>query len=190
MSTATPLHLPDYDTFTQSIGVLSLPISSSELHGTLCGYLCAGATKEGEMYLRALMENKRNKDLREATLALFEVFTVSQQQLTNFDFEFQLLLPSDDEGLSERAQAFSEWCEGFTQGLIIAGVDSEQLQEEDSREALQHLVEFAQLDCEGLNIDEEDEQALVEVSEYARMAVLHIYNDLHSNASSSPTSTH
>jgi uncharacterized protein YgfB (UPF0149 family) len=141
----------------------------------MCGYLCAGAIRDGEAYLRALMTNNKDVVMR---VALFGVFAVSQQQMLNFDFEFQLLLPDDEHPLVERAQAFSDWCEGFTQGLTQAGVGYDQLQEDEAQEALQHLVEFAQLDAASLSVNEEDERALMEVVEYGRMAVLHIHNDL------------
>ena len=161
----TSLLLPEYHTFIDSIAMLALPISGSELHGVMCGYLCAGATKN-------------DPDLRRAALALFGVYAISQQQMGSFDFQFQLLLPDENDPLAERAQALSEWCEGFTQGITLAGIDYNQLQEEDAQEALQHLTEFAQLDYHALQIEEEDEHALMEVSEYARMAVLHIHVDL------------
>lgn len=169
------LRLPNYQEFFDSIAILALPISASEVHGIMCGYLCAGAISDGEAYLRALMTNKNDVVMR---VALFGVYAVSQQQMLNFDFEFQLLLPDDDYPLIERAQAFSEWCEGFTQGLTQAGVDYDELQEDEAQEALQHLIEFAQLDYHSLSVDEEDERALMEVVEYARMAILHIHSDL------------
>ncbi|MDI9818970.1 YecA family protein [Tatlockia sp. PL877] len=176
---STPLHLPAYDAFVDAISMLSLPVSGSELHGVMCGYLCAGAPLEGEAYLRALTVNsKREEETRVAALAMFDVFAISQQQLANFDFTFQLLLPDETESLMIRAQAFGEWCEGFAQGMTMAGIGHEQLHEEESQEALHHILEFAQLDYEALEVEEEDEKALVEVSEYARMAVLRIYEDL------------
>ncbi len=185
-----PTHLPKYQTVSDAIHSLSLPISASELHGVLCGYLCAGAIHEGESYIRALMTNKNDKSQRGALLALFGVYAISQQQITNFDFAFQLLIPEDDHSLIERAKAFSEWCEGFTQGMTLSGVSCDSLHEEDAQEALQHLTEFAELDYQALHIDEEDEQALMEVSEYVRMAVLHIYSDIkaqHTNNGQSET---
>ncbi len=172
------LQLPNYHDFMYAIAILALPISGSEVHGMMCGYLCAGATSEGEAYLRALMTNKSDNGLRNAALALFGVYAISQQQLLNFDFEFQLMLPDDDEPLAERAQAFTEWCEGFTQGVTLAGIGYEQLQDEEAQEALQNMTEFAQLDCQTLNSDEEDERSLVEVTEYARIAVMRIHSDL------------
>lgn len=174
----TPTHLPDYQNFSHTISALELPFSGSELHGMMCGYLCAGAASEGDAYLRALTSSKKDKSTRAAALAIFEVYTISQQQLGNFDFGFELLLPDENEPLIDRAQAFSEWCEGFTQSMAIAGISVEQFQEEESQEALHHLQEFAQLDYESLEVEEEDEKALMEVSEYARMAVLRLYGDL------------
>ncbi|KTD33945.1 hypothetical protein Lmor_1927 [Legionella moravica] len=174
----THLHLPEYADFAESIAVLSLSISGSELHGMMCGYLCAGADSQGEAYLRALLNNKKDEESRNALLVMFSVYAISQQQINNFDFEFELLLPDENESLVERAQAFSEWCEGFTQGLTMAGVDADQFYEEEAQEALQHIIEFAELDCETLDVDEEDEKALMEVSEYARLAVIRLHGDL------------
>lgn len=174
-------HLPGYQRFIDSISPLALPISGSELHGMMCGYLCAGAIHKGEEYLRALMLNKKDELTKAAILALFDVYAVSHQQIVNLDFDFQLLLPDDDEPLPIRAQAFSEWCEGFTQGLYMTGINMDQIEEEEVQEAIEHIAEFAQLDYGSLQISEEDETALMEVSEYARMAVLRIYGDLSKN---------
>lgn len=172
------LQLPDYDGFIESIAVLALDISGSELHGLMCGYVCAGADNQGEAYLRALASNKKNQLIRAAILAMFAVFSISQQQIANFDFEFELLLPDEEVSLIERAKAFSEWCKGFTEGLSMAGVSMEVFYEEEAQEVLQHLIEFAELDCDSLDVDEEDEKALMEVSEYVRMAVIRLHGDL------------
>jgi uncharacterized protein YgfB (UPF0149 family) len=172
------LNLPSYDDFTGAIEPLALPISGSELHGIMCGYLCAGADAQGEAYIRALLNNKKDEVSRNGLLTLFSVFSISQQQINHFNFDFQMLLPENEESLILRAKAFSEWCEGFTQGLNIAGVGADEFYEEESQEALQHLIEFAELDYESLDIGEDDEKALMEVSEYARMAVLRLHSDL------------
>ncbi|BCA93825.1 hypothetical protein TUM19329_01860 [Legionella antarctica] len=172
------LHLPEYDRFIESIGVLVLDISGSELHGIMCGFLCAGTDNQGETYLRTLLNNKKDDESRSAFLAMFDVFSISQQQISNFDFEFEMLLPNENESLIDRAQAFSEWCKGFIQGLSMAGVDVDQFYDEESQDAFQHLIEFAELDTDSLDVDEEDEKALMEVSEYARMAVIRLHGDL------------
>jgi yecA family protein len=172
------LHLPDYQEFSASIDILLLRISTSLLHGMMCGYLCAGADIQGEAYLRALLNNKKDDASRNAILAIFAVFSISQQQINSMDFEFQMLLPTVDESLKVRAQAFSQWCDGFIQALTLAGIGANQFQDEETQDAFQHIIEFADLDCDTLDIDEDDERALMEVSEYARMAVLRLHGDL------------
>lgn len=179
MSThATPLSLPLYQTVMDSIAPLALSISGSELHGILSGFLSAGASQKGDAYLRAMLAHQNDAVIRTAAPVLFEVYAVSQQQIEGAGFEFQLLLPEDDEPLLHRVQSFTEWCDGFTQGIRMAGVDAEAFQDDDAQEAIEHITEFAELDCESLLFDEEDERALTDISEYARMAVLHIYSDL------------
>tara|TARA_Y100000588_G_C14255576_1_gene925273 strand:- start:1354 stop:1929 length:576 start_codon:yes stop_codon:yes gene_type:complete len=171
-------NLPAYQNFSDAIAPLDLPMSSSELHGMMCGYLCSGKASKGEEYLRALMLHKNDDSTRQALLALFDVYAVSHQQIENLDFEFQMLLPSDEQPLYERAQAFSEWCDGFGQGLAMCGIHTDDIEEDDVVEAIEHIVEFARLDFDGLSVSEEDERALMEVSEYTRMAVLRIFGDL------------
>lgn len=173
-----PLHLPKYDDFVESIAVLILEQSASALHGLLCGYLCAGADTQGEAYIRALLHNKKDEDSRRAILSLFSAFSISQQQINHFDFSFELLLPDEYEPLMDRAKAFSQWCEGFSQGLSMAGVDADQFYEEEAQEALQHISEFAELDYDSLDVEEDDERSLMEVVEYTRMAVIRLHGDL------------
>ncbi|TAL60730.1 MAG: YecA family protein [Legionella sp.] len=182
MSSENPsLRLPVYDEFFHSLAGLALPISVSELHGIMCGYLCANADNQGESYLRALLNNKKDEQTRIAATAMFAVYSISQQQIDNFDFEFELLLPDDETTLVSRAGAFSEWCQGFTQALTSAGISQDHFYDEESQEALQHIVEFGELDCDTLDVDEEDEKALVEVCEYTRLAVLRLHGDLVAN---------
>lgn len=175
------LFLPDYDSFADTLAVLSLPVSASFVHGMMCGYLCAGADTQAESYLRALLNNKKDEQSRKAMLAMFEVFSISQQHINRFDFEFQMMLPDDHESLLLRAKAFSEWCEGLTQALTFSGIDATRFEEEEAQDAFQHLIEFAELDYESLDVDEEDERALMEVSEYTRMAVIRLHSDLKMN---------
>jgi yecA family protein len=185
------IKLPDYFEFAHAIAGLSLPISCSELHGVLCGYLAANGQQQGESYLRALLAAKRNSDeARQAALALFDVFTISQQQLAQLGFEFELMLPDDDAVLTVRAQAFSEWCEGFTQGLTLSGIDFDRLPSDEAQNAIQHITEFAQLDYAAVRINEEDEKALLDVIEYTRMAVLSIHADIQAQVQDGRGTTH
>ena len=175
-----PYDLPNYDAFSEAISGLALPMSNAHLHGMMCGYLSAGAMVEGEAYLRTLIINKTDENTHEAVCELFHVYTITQQQLSDLGFDFQLFLPDITQSLSHRAQAFSEWCSGFTHGITQADIDDQQLQAE-TQEAMHHLNEFAELDYKSLRVEAEDEHALMEVTEYTRMAVLHIHSDVHAH---------
>ena len=176
-------HLPNYQTFVDSIAILALPFSGSELHGIMCGYLSTGATREGIAYLGTLIPNLKDPSTRPAALAIFQLYSVTQQQIESPGFEFQLLLVDEHDDLIRRAQSFTDWCEGFTQGIRMAGVDYNMLEDDDTQDALQHITEFADMDFQSLHVEEEDERALTEITEYTRMAVLHIHSDLQVNRS-------
>ncbi len=172
------IELPNYQIFCEQIEILALPISGSEVHGVMCGYLCAGALQEGDAYLRVLSSSQRGEAARVAAQALFHLYSISQQHMDQDNFSFQLLSPDEERPLVERAQAFSEWCAGFVQAMGVAGISADQLDDEESQDALLHLSEFSQLDYVSLQVGEDDERALMEVSEYARMAVLRLYWDI------------
>lgn len=181
MALETALKLPAHDAFSDAISALKLPLSSSRLHGMICSYLSAGAIKDGESYVRALLTHQHDDHTRAAARALFNLFAITEQQMTQADYEFELFMPDEHEPLAKRAKAFSDWCDGYTQGLNMLGFEQSEFEDEETREALQHLLEFATLDYETVEVSEEDEQAFMEVCEYARVAVMHIYTDFQIN---------
>jgi uncharacterized protein YgfB (UPF0149 family) len=173
MPTEIPSSLPDYQRIMQNIAVLNLPFSLSEIHGIICAYLCTSTVEEAVKYVSILTASAQEKT---ASRELFSLLNISHMQMYNFDFQFQLLLPNDDSSLSERARAFSQWCTGFSHGITLTKFVVTDTEEKEAREAIAHIAEFAKLDYESLTIDEEDENALFEVSEYTRLIVLHLYN--------------
>jgi uncharacterized protein len=164
------LHLPLYQDVVDKIGEMHLPISCSELHGVLTGLLCAGALPEAESYVRSFIIEENTT----AKLALFDIFTITRQQLSTFDFHFEMLLPGTHAEISERAQAFSEWCTGFLQGMNMADANIEDCDEE-TQEVLEHLKQFSELDYQTLDAEENNEKDLMELQEFAKIAVLRLY---------------
>ncbi len=68
------------------------------------------------------MTKKNDTGIRNAALALFELYAASQQQLSGVNFEFQLLLPDEEDPLTDRGTSFSEWCEGLFRALLWQGL--------------------------------------------------------------------
>lgn len=182
MSIETPkLKLPPFDDFAAVLQPQALPFSPAELHGIMAAYVAAGHVHDGEAYLRALFHHESQQPSRLVLLAIFSVFTVTQHHLNQFELNFEIMLPSDDEPLPLRAKCFSEWCEGFMHGLDLAEVDLSDIDDEEVQDALQHLIEFSRMDYSDLDVGEDDEKAFFEVLEYARMAVIRIRDELQSH---------
>ena len=88
---------------------------------------------------------------------------------------FDLLLPDPAAGLEERAQALFDWCRAFLGGFGLAAVGDAPLSD-DGAEALADLGKLAQASPE-LGEGEEDEDALAEIEEFVRVAVLLLHGD-------------
>ncbi len=107
-----------------------------------------------------------------------ELFEQTKMQLQDSNLGFELLLPDEDEPLQTRIVSLQQWCSGFVLGTALAGVKDKQSLPEDSRELLADFTEIGtsgELDVEDV---EASEEALEEISEYVRMGVLLINEEL------------
>ena len=165
-------------------------LGAIESHGVLCGMLCAqGATNAAQWMLHVLGEHEEGSEvLQQAGKKLLQIHQLSVEQMNDSDVEFELMLPDDDEPLDARVEALGIWCQGFVYGLAVGGVRQDTELPEDSKELIGDILEISRagyvVDDEAeLNADieddgEEDEVALMEVTEYVRMGVLLIYEEL------------
>lgn len=158
--------LPTWQEMGHYLGTHEAPISAAESHGLLCGLLCMRADHARETWIQRTFDDA---ELSEAPAPLDRVYDETLHQLDDTDFDFELLLPDDEElGLAERTAALAEWCSGFGFGVGASGRDTEALGTE-SREFLYDAARIAQAEVAG---DEDDEAAFAEVVEYVRMGVL------------------
>lgn len=164
--------LPAYAPLAASLTALDIPYSLSQLHGLMCAYICAAHQDRASTFVHALTSSHTPPFSKETKEQLFELLMLSEHQIEQFEFGFQLLLPDEHMCLSTRAQAFSEWCDGFVQGLHACHIQLTSFSEPEAQETFSHFQEFAQLDHDTLSITEEDEKAFMEIYEYARLAVL------------------
>lgn len=161
--------------------------SSAELHGMLCGKLCAGARQSSDDWQQSALDFL---DLAEGAdgevlSALARLQNESLAQLQSSEFNFELMLPGDDAELELRATALGEWCHGFLTGFGSAGVKPKDEMPEDAAEALQDLASIVQIEVEGSS--EEDESGFFDVAEYVRMAALTLYMEFNPIINEAPT---
>jgi uncharacterized protein YgfB (UPF0149 family) len=188
-SDATHLSL-SYEQLTRELASLDLPMDVAKLHGVLTGCLVFGGQLQTENYLRSLLFNKTGGAFRSANNALFSLFSITQAWLTHFGFDFKLILPNDEEDIVSRVAAFSRWCQGFLEGFDIGGLSLDDIESEEVLEILQHMDEFSQMEAEDFDYDEEDEKTYLEITEYARLAVLQVLCDLNEQGAGSEEPVH
>lgn len=110
--------------------------------------------------------------------ALRSFMKATAKQLSDFTFDFQLILPEDETDLSFRAESLTLWCQGFLSGMKTAEVPLTGHTSSDVTEAIQDIVEIAKMRYEEVVDNEEDEAAYTELVEFVRMAVILIYQEL------------
>lgn len=165
--------LPDIADVAAASRQLGLAMDASELHGALCGWLAGGGTADDTWLARALADDQVPAPA--AGSALDQLRQTAVAQLEDRSFAFDLLLPAADRPLDERAEALFSWCQGFLGSFGLAAGASPPLSEE-GQEALQDLARLAQASAESSD-DEEDEDALAELEEFVRVAVLLLHGD-------------
>ena len=155
-------------------------INASELHGSLCGYLCAGGAAGTNAWCEALaLEALQDVivDDADARRTFGQFFSQSRARLIDPQLGFQPLLPDAEDAVPKRAAALVEWCRGFVGGLGLAGNDGAEALSADSQEVLADLSRIAASDLTTGNSDE-DEENFTEVLEYVRMGVLLLQSEL------------
>jgi hypothetical protein len=165
--------LPALQDIALDIRAAGLAVDPSELHGALCGWLAGGGRDRPDWPGAVMADESLAPETPGSALARMRAATAAQ--LSDRDFDLQLLLPEEDAGLAQRSGGLFAWCRGFLGGFGLSAGKDPPLSEE-SREALADLARFAAATPQE-DGDEEDEEALVEIEEFVRVAVLLLYGD-------------
>ena len=181
---------PDIQQLEDLLFNVDAMLGATESHGALCGMLCAqGATEASKWMLHVLGEHEKSSAaLQQVGKKLLQIHQLSVEQMNDNDAEFDLMLPDDDEVLEMRVEALGTWCQGFVYGLAVGGIKEDTVLPEDCKELIKDILEIsragyvadneAELAVEDEGANEEDELAFMEVSEYVRMGILLIYEEL------------
>jgi uncharacterized protein YgfB (UPF0149 family) len=164
----TATGLVGHDDIDALIMRLRLGTEASELHGSLCGYLAGGGSLRGSSVLAALQLDG---------------------EATDPELGFEPLLPEDDRPLAERAEAMVDWCRGFLGGFGLAGAAAHAQLSAEAQEILRDLGTIA---ASSFNFgdEDEDEDALVDVHEFVRVAALLLHTECTAHDPSASGSVH
>jgi uncharacterized protein len=168
--------LPSYSEITKALKSTPANYNASQVHGLMCGLICATTGKENTRWEALIGPFKNKKDQS----ILHSLYEISYHQLSEFSFEFNLLLPSDKIQINQRTEALGLWCQGFMTGLDQGKAAIADSAPSEVREALNDLMEISQVNYEDIAASDEDETAYFELLEYVRLAALMIFHELKS----------
>jgi len=164
--------LPSFDRIDAALVRGSVGIDAPELHGLLTGFLAAGGALSASDWLAPLQVDADAEQVAQDR-DLAELFQATREALEDGEFGFDLLLPDESAPLGERIDALLEWCRGFLSGLSL--VPGRGTLSPDAQEAHDDLARIAAFSVED---DEQDEDALMEITEFVRVAVLLIHGEM------------
>ncbi|MCU7866817.1 MAG: UPF0149 family protein [Candidatus Thiodiazotropha sp. (ex Lucinoma borealis)] len=171
--------MPDYSRLEGAMNSIGLDLGVSEIHGVICGLVCAGTSQSHVDWMEALFEDWPTEDLlaREARELIGQLYFATRDQIGHDDLSFMPFMPDDSQPITDRAKGLRDWCEGYLFGLGLAGVSDLQLVG-DAKEALQDITHFTRLDYASLDDGEATEQAYLELQEFLKVVTLLIWGDL------------
>lgn len=166
--------LPAVDDILNASQSLDLGATPAELHGGLCGWLAAGGADLQQWPAKVLADDNLPVLERDSVLDQLRLATVAQ--LEDRDFAFELVLADPAAPLQARTDALFDWCRAFLGGFGLAS-GKRPLLSEEGEEALQDLARLAQASSDEFDSGDEDEDALAEIEEFVRVAVLLLHGD-------------
>ncbi|PHM26022.1 YecA family protein [Xenorhabdus ehlersii] len=165
--------LPNYQSFDEILHQQSVALTAAEMHGLISGLLCSGNHGGNhESSWQTLVHDLANDGLafsQVLALPLRELYETTFELLDDSSFSFHLLLPDEEAGVFECAEALAGWVNHFLLGL---GVANPKLTE--NPEIQEVITDLRNIGMLGYDEDEDQEelsQALEEVLEYVRVAV-------------------
>lgn len=158
-----------------------LDVLASEVHAIACGILIGNISADKIKWVQELVPNLEAGDVlqQQGVRELGKLFDSAQRDLQDSQLRFELFLPDEEESLVSRMEALQDWCQGFILGLTMAGITDYKNLPEDSRDLLEDFVNIGtsgEFDFDA--DDQESEIAYTDISQYVRVGVLLINEEL------------
>jgi uncharacterized protein len=178
----------EYEALRASLTYAGTVLTLPELHGGICGALCAGGPMAAERWLDDALADEDDKKVAPVHESLHELVRGSWQALGHTELGFEPLLPDDDSPLDEQVQALAAWCQGFLAGLGVSAPDvarrsTPKQNDADAPNGIEEiLADFVEIGRAGLTDEDaaggQADFALAELKEYTRVSVQIVFEEL------------
>ncbi len=171
----------NHQTLEEYLDDLDVDQDAAEFHGLMTGYLSANRQTTQSKRL-SLFEEWLDTRLDSSAAEIPEqLYGATMDSLDEYsDFEFRILLPSDDKPITRRSCALSKWCAGFLSGFGSAGRFEQADLSKEVSEAFGDFSSIAALSDE-VPEGEDNEADLMEIIEFVRISVLLIFTECSEN---------
>lgn len=163
----------------------------AEAHGTLCGMIAISGKGAPDNWLSHVLGEYDPQDLniKSSINTLMDLHDHALRDLTESDYELELLLHDDDTPLDIRIDDLSHWCQGFLYGLSMTGLTDITSLPDDASEILQDMMDISKAGFNPEDDDEENEQAFAEIVEYVRIGAYVVFNTFNTEDTSAESAT-
>lgn len=175
----------DYGDLAELLNRSGAPLPLAELHGGLCGVICASGHGAAATWLDSMLDDCSGDmdTLSQLATRLGDLGDDTWRALSGLTLEFFPLLPDDEAGVDQRAEALGLWCHGFLAGLVIGGVDLAGGPEALSNELAELVRDFAEISRVGADREEIEnpdlgDTSLTELIEFVRVGTQFVFEEL------------
>ena len=170
----------DYFNIETALQKADADFTASETQAIACGMLAINISADKIAWIQLIFgEIEADNSLQiEAIKLIGELYEQCKHQLQDPNLAFELLMPDEDESLLLRITSLQEWCNGFLLGIGLSGISDHKTLPDDSKELLADFTEIGRSGNFDLEDESASEEALEEISEYVRMGVLLINEEL------------
>ncbi len=154
--------------------------NAAEAQGIACGLLSVHISADIIAWVKMIFGEMREDDAKQthAIELSGKLFEETKLSLQDSNLGFELLLPDEDEDLYSRFSRLQEWCSAYVVGITMAGIEDTRKLPDDSRELIADFTEIGTSGDFDLNDEDASEEAFLEISEYVRVGVLLINEEL------------
>ncbi len=175
-----------YDELTNLYARMGITAGASETHGIVTGLVCGGAARDSvrdALYLVAGSQRLPDNTAEAVSQILVELYDATVRSFNNDRFDYELVLPDDENSIVERIDAVAAWCQGFVLGLLQNEDISIEKLDEDSAEIVRDIMAIAEVESlnEMVNDDghaQSDEHSLTEIEQYLRVGAQLVFEEL------------
>jgi uncharacterized protein YgfB (UPF0149 family) len=169
------LILPDYNDVDSLLKQANATLEAAWAHGLLCAFLCAKPSASEKEWGELILGKEESP---KCISSLQELSELTYHLLSDFSFEFTLLLPEDSVDINQRAELLGLWCQGFLVGLEKCGIPLKGRTPSDITDALNDILEISQVSFGDIAENDEDETAYLELVEHVRLSALMIFCEI------------